>query len=193
MSVTKIQFKRGLAANIPAATSSNIGEPLWATDSKKLFVSNGNENVEIGAVAITNTLQSGTAIATINGTTIYSPAHVKPDWNAASGADAEILNKPTIPTITVNDLLSTGNTVATISDGTTTWTVKAPAAGSPSVEELTASSYSTGGFRMKTNNGSNYVSVISGTGSTATFTVDTTDAANTLVTMDITVVDGGTW
>ena len=26
-------------------------------------------------------------------------ANVKPDWNAASGADAEILNKPTIPTV----------------------------------------------------------------------------------------------
>lgn len=120
------------------------------------------------------------------------PSHIKPDWNASAGADAEILNKPTIPSINVTDLLSTGNTVATITDGTSTWTIKAPQAGSPSVEELQATSV-TGGFKTKTNNGGHWVHLVSGTGSTTTFTMTTPDSDNTVVTMDITVIDGGSW
>lgn len=129
MSVTTIRFRRGLEASIPSPSNGNIGEPLWATDSKKLFVSNGNENVEIGAVTITGTLQSGTTIATINGTPIYAPAQVNSDWNASSGV-SQILNKPTIPDAVSYSGAGTASggtyTIGTLTIGTDPYTLSCP-------------------------------------------------------------------
>lgn len=42
-------------------------------------------------------VMSGAMVTKLNGIEAGAQANVKPDWNAASGSDAEILNKPTIP------------------------------------------------------------------------------------------------
>lgn len=46
----QLQFKQGLAADINTTTTKNLaveGEPHWATDTNKLYVFDGSENVRI--------------------------------------------------------------------------------------------------------------------------------------------------
>ena len=45
----KIQFKRGLKANLP--TSAEAGMPLWCTDTQELYIGTGNEVVNIGGIS----------------------------------------------------------------------------------------------------------------------------------------------
>ena len=62
-------------------------------------------------------------VSAITGTTTQSlwltnaSSHIKPDWNAAAGSDAEILNKPVIPTVNNGTLTiqKNGSNVATFS------------------------------------------------------------------------------
>ena len=49
----------------------------------------------------------------LNGIESGAQANVKPDWNAAAGSDAEILNKPSIPTVNDGTLTITVAGVAT--------------------------------------------------------------------------------
>lgn len=83
----------------------------------------------------------------LNGIETGAQANVKPDWNAAAGSAAEILNKPSIPT--VND---TTITVAygTSSDSFTTNTDTAKTITIPTAASASGSTAATGGLMSAT-------------------------------------------
>ena len=109
---------------VPAVTSSDNGKVLMASYSNGAGTYSwdtcGNENV-IESITVNNestTISSKTvnipaAVASVSGvggsSGVLTPSdkekldglvsNVKADWNAASGSAAEILNKPTIPTV----------------------------------------------------------------------------------------------
>lgn len=109
---TVLQGKLTAGANIQLN-----GNTISATDTTYTAGSNvqiSSENV-ISATDTTYTAGSGLAL---NGTEFSNTApNVKSDWNAAAGSDAEILNKPTIPTVNDGTLTiqKNGTAVATFS------------------------------------------------------------------------------
>jgi hypothetical protein len=48
MAVKLIRIRRGAKANLPAVTAARSGEPLFATDTKQLFVNDGSTNIQVG-------------------------------------------------------------------------------------------------------------------------------------------------
>ena len=85
------------------------------------------QNVSINnhVISATNTTYSAGSGLALNGTTFSNTApNVKSDWNAAAGSDAEILNKPMIPTKTSelnNDSgFITSASIPTVNNGTLT-------------------------------------------------------------------------
>ena len=92
-----------------------------------------------------NGLMTATDKEKLDGIETGAQANVKPDWNAASGSAAEILNKPTIPT--VNDATITiayGNSSDTFTTNAgTSKTITIPTA-------ATSSGTSTGGLMSST-------------------------------------------
>ena len=109
---TVLQGKLTAGANIQIN-----GNTISATDTTYTAGSNvqiSSENV-ISATDTTYTAGSGLAL---NGTEFSNTApNVKSDWDAAAGSDAEILNKPTIPTVNDGTLTiqKNGTAVATFS------------------------------------------------------------------------------
>lgn len=109
---TVLQGKLTAGANIQLN-----GNTISATDTTYTAGSNvqiSSENV-ISATDTTYTAGSGLSL---NGTEFSNAApNVKSDWNAAAGSDAEILNKPSIPTVNDGTLTiqKNGNNVATFS------------------------------------------------------------------------------
>lgn len=51
--VNKIQLRRGLKSSMPTGSA---GEPLFATDTRELYVGTGNGNVNMGGKAINSAL-----------------------------------------------------------------------------------------------------------------------------------------
>ena len=109
---TVLQGKLTAGANIQIH-----GNTISATDTTYTAGSNvqiSSDNV-ISATDTTYTAGSGLAL---NGTEFSNTApNVKADWDAAAGSDAEILNKPTIPTVNDGTLTiqKNGTNVATFS------------------------------------------------------------------------------
>ena len=79
-----------------------------------ITLTEGQDSVTISATSATYT--AGTGISINNGVIANTAPNVKSDWNAASGSDAEILNKPTIPTLPATKNLVAGNNLS-ITDG----------------------------------------------------------------------------
>lgn len=102
---------QGLSDQEKATARSNIGAQGALTAGSNITIS-GN------TISSTDTTYSaGTGLA-LNGTTFSNTApNVKSDWNAAAGSAAEILNKPTIPTVNDGTLTiqRNGTQVATFS------------------------------------------------------------------------------
>ena len=109
---TVLQGKLTAGANIQLN-----GNTISATDTTYTAGSNvqiSSDNV-ISATDTKYTAGSGLAL---NGTEFSNTSpNVKSDWNAAAGSDAEILNKPTIPTVNDGTLTiqKNGTNVATFS------------------------------------------------------------------------------
>ena len=70
----------------------------------------------------------------LDGVEAGAQANVKPDWNAAAGSDAEILNKPSIPT--VND----GTLTITVAGSSTTFTANQASNASVSIPNAASAS-----------------------------------------------------
>src|SRR5262245_44775365 len=49
---TLIQFRRGLESALPATPAS--GEPLWTTDTNKLYIGTGASRIQVGGAAYTD-------------------------------------------------------------------------------------------------------------------------------------------
>lgn len=82
----------------------------------------------------TNGLMSASDKEKLDGVEAGAQANVKPDWNAAAGSDAEILNKPSIPT--VND----GTLTITVAGSSTTFTANQASNASVSIPNATSAS-----------------------------------------------------
>ena len=77
------------------SAASDIVVPMAsATDD-----GSGNWTYVNGAMAGTDKKALDAAVTKLGGIEAGAQVNVKPDWEAASGADAEILNKPNIPTV----------------------------------------------------------------------------------------------
>lgn len=89
-------------ANKPISTATQAAlnakqDALTAGDNVSIATVNGV--LTISATDTDTTYSAGTGLL-LSGTTFSNSApNVKSDWNAAAGTDAEILNKPTIPTV----------------------------------------------------------------------------------------------
>ncbi len=85
----KIQFKRGLKANLPS--SADVGMPLWCTDTKELYIGTGNGVIKVGG------LEDGSEVD-------YSVFALSSDLSAVatSGSYNDLLNKPIIPSVPTN-------------------------------------------------------------------------------------------
>jgi len=128
----QLQLKSGLEANINATATVNTaieGEPHYTTDTKKLYIFDGTNNIPVG---ITKTLETSTTTASVgdvevhicNGSSDYVltlPAH-------ESGRELRIINKntgvatltPTSGTIkgSATEVLNQWESIILISDGT---------------------------------------------------------------------------
>jgi hypothetical protein len=116
MSTERIQkvlanCEQGLSAPEQAQARANIG-------AQGALTAGNNITIEDGVISATDTTYSAGSGLSLNGTTFSNTApNVKSDWNAATGSDAEILNKPTIPTVNDGTLTiqKNGTNVATFS------------------------------------------------------------------------------
>lgn len=87
---TTITLKSGTSATVLKSHQSLSGKQDKIDSSHKLSA----DLVEDGS---TNKVFTAAEKTKLNGIEAGAQANVKPDWNAASGSSAEILNKPTIP------------------------------------------------------------------------------------------------
>ena len=90
------QFRRGTEAQVESVSDGKTAEPYYATDTKKLYIFDGTNNIPVG---ITKTLETSTTTASVgdvevhicNGSSDYVltlPAH-------ESGRELRIINKNT--------------------------------------------------------------------------------------------------
>lgn len=132
-----------------------------------------------------NGLMTATDKEKLDGIETGAQANVKPDWNAASGSAAEILNKPTIPT--VNDATITiayGNSSDTFTTNAgTPKTITIPTA-------ATSSGTSTGGLMSSTDK-ANLDWLASVTPSSGTHEATTTNTVVTQSEMTAALADFG--
>jgi len=123
------QFRRGTEAQVESVSDGKTAEPYYATDTKKLYIFDGTNNIPVG---ITKTLETSTTTASVgdvevhicNGSSDYVltlPAH-------ESGRELRIINKntgvatltPTSGTIkgSATEALNQWESIILISDGT---------------------------------------------------------------------------
>jgi len=123
------QFRRGTEAQVESVSDGKTAEPYYATDTKKLYIFDGTNNIPVG---ITKTLETSTTTASVgdvevhicNGSSDYVltlPAH-------ESGRELRIINKntgvatltPTSGTIkgSATEVLNQWESIILISDGT---------------------------------------------------------------------------
>lgn len=109
---TVLQGKLTAGANIQLN-----GNTISATDTT--YTAGSNVQISSGNVisATNTTYTAGSGISISNDTITNTAPNVKSDWNAAAGSDAEILNKPSIPTVNDGTLTiqRNGTDVATFS------------------------------------------------------------------------------
>ena len=87
--------------NIPTVNDSTVTVKIGSS-TVTTFTTNQSSASDIVIPEATDSVagaMTSTDKRKLNGIESGAQANVKPDWNAASGADAEILNKPTIPTV----------------------------------------------------------------------------------------------
>lgn len=111
--VSSTELTNGLAAKQDALTAGpnvDIINNVISTEKPRVSagtnvsvsssIDNVNRTVTYTVSATDTTYSAGSGLS-LNGTTFSNSApNVKSDWNAAAGSDAEILNKPTIPSKT---------------------------------------------------------------------------------------------
>ena len=87
--------------SIPTVYDSTVTVKIGST-TVDTFTTNQSSESDIVIPEATESVagaMTSTDKRKLNGIESGAQANVKPDWNAASGTDAEILNKPTIPTV----------------------------------------------------------------------------------------------
>ena len=87
--------------SIPTVNDSTVTVKIGST-TVDTFTTNQSSASDIVIPEVTDSVagaMTSTDKRKLNGIESGAQVNVKPDWNAASGADAEILNKPTIPTV----------------------------------------------------------------------------------------------
>jgi len=87
--------------SIPTVNDSTVTVKIGST-TVDTFTTNQSSASDIVIPEATDSVagaMTSTDKRKLNGIESGAQVNVKPDWNAASGADAEILNKPTIPTV----------------------------------------------------------------------------------------------
>lgn len=87
--------------SIPTVYDSTVTVKIGST-TVNTFTTNQSSESDIVIPEATESVagaMTSTDKRKLNGIESGAQVNVKPDWNAASGADAEILNKPTIPTV----------------------------------------------------------------------------------------------
>lgn len=87
--------------SIPTVNDSTVTVKIGST-TVDTFTTNQSSASDIVIPEATDSVagaMTSTDKRKLNGIESGAQANVKPDWNAASGAAAEILNKPTIPTV----------------------------------------------------------------------------------------------
>lgn len=111
--VSSTELTNGLAAKqdtLTAGPNVDIINNVISTEKPRVSagtnvsvsssIDNVNRTVTYTVSATDTTYSAGSGLS-LNGTTFSNSApNVKSDWNAAAGSDAEILNKPTIPSKT---------------------------------------------------------------------------------------------
>jgi len=119
----QIKFKHGLAANINAAITKSLaveGEPHWTTDTNRLYVFDGTDNVLVGGSGVLNFVPLVTPIlgATLNGaarsTTAFTQVTAATEFSGVPAAAKALATR-----LIIKDSSAAGTYYATLSTNAT--------------------------------------------------------------------------